>query len=71
MALFETFYIQYTSEYSQQLNHVFASIQKTYANFRYFQLHDDLSKEMNKQYSEIKLTKRKKTFAVLAPKNAE
>ena len=34
-------------------------------------MHDDLSKEMNTHYTEIKLTKRKKIFAVLVPSNAE
>lgn len=70
MSLFETIYIQYPPEYGQQVTNVLTEIQHTYANFRFFHMHEDLSKAINQQYTEIKLTKRKKTFAVLMPNDS-
>ena len=71
MAPFETYYIYYSPAFSTQVFALVSSIQKAYASFRYFEPNEDLTKAINQQYNEIKLTKRKKTFAVLAPLSAD
>jgi len=46
---------------------VLDGITQKYATFKYMEFNEMLEKEANKHYQEIKLTKRKKIFAIMSP----